>query len=172
MSTHYGPEGDFRALSKEDRFRYTYCNYDCQGLERIRKHQEWMETDSRFATECPDLDQGVTDKDMKDDFDVVTGPAPKLATENRKQYPMARGLLDYFPKALAAVAHCSWHCNEQHNAGEPMHWAREKSTDEADALLRHLVDRGLLDTDGIRHSVKVAWRALAMLERELDGEKV
>jgi hypothetical protein len=34
------------------------------------------------------------------------------------------------------------------------------------------VDRNKLDTDGLRHSGKVAWRALAMLERELDGEKV
>jgi hypothetical protein len=60
--------------------------------------------------------------------------------------------------------------NEQHNPGEPMHWAKEKSTDEADAMLRHQLDAGRIDGDGIRHSAKVAWRALAQLQRELEGE--
>lgn len=88
----------------------------------------------------------------------------------RKDVPLARGLLDYFPDALAAVAEVSRIGNEQHNPGEPLHWAKEKSTDEADALLRHLIDRGSIDTDGVRHSAKVAWRALALLQRELDAE--
>ena len=81
---------------------------------------------------------------------------------------MATGLLDYFPDALAAVAETSRVGNDQHNAGQPLHWAKDKSTDHADSLLRHLVDRGTLDTDGIRHSAKVAWRALALLQTELE----
>lgn len=85
----------------------------------------------------------------------------------RKAAPMARGLLDYFPNALALVAHVSKVGNDQHNPGQPMHWAFEKSSDEADCILRHLAQRGTLDTDGLRHSGKVAWRALALLEREL-----
>jgi hypothetical protein len=36
--------------------------------------------------------------------------------------------------------------------------------------MRHLVDRGTIDPeDGISHSVKVAWRALAMLQEELEA---
>jgi hypothetical protein len=69
------------------------------------------------------------------------------------------------------VAHCSWVGNQQHNPGQPLHWAKEKSTDEPDALMRHLKDRGTLDSDGVRHSAKVAWRALAMLQREIEGER-
>jgi hypothetical protein len=34
-----------------------------------------------------------------------------------------------------------------------------------------MIDRGKLDTDGMRHSAKVAWRALALLQTELDKEK-
>jgi hypothetical protein len=49
-----------------------------------------------------------------------------------------------------------------------MHHARGKSTDHADCILRHLIDRGTVDTDGIRHSAKVAWRALALLQLELE----
>lgn len=92
------------------------------------------------------------------------------ATE-RKQRPVVRGVLDYFPDAIMEVAHCSFICNEQHHKGEPLHWDKSKSTDEADALLRHLMKRGTIDTDGVRHSAKVAWRALALLQRELDNEQ-
>lgn len=86
----------------------------------------------------------------------------------RKAVPIVSGCLDYFPDALAAVAALSLVGNEQHNPGEPLHWARGKSTDEADCILRHLMDRGTFDTDGVRHSVKVAWRALALLQKELE----
>lgn len=85
----------------------------------------------------------------------------------RKAVPLARGLLDYFPNALAAVAELSRIGNEQHNPGQEMHWAFDKSTDHADCIMRHLIDRETTDSDGIGHSAKVAWRALAMLETEL-----
>ncbi len=95
---------------------------------------------------------------------------PLLPTdkEERKERPLARGVLDYFPLALAEVAHVSYVANEQHNPGEPMHWARGKSTDHADCIVRHLIERGHKDTDGLRHTAKVAWRALALLQEELE----
>lgn len=88
---------------------------------------------------------------------------------SRKALPICKGVLDYFPDALLAVAAVSKAGNDQHNPGQPLHWAKEKSTDEADALLRHLIDRGKLDADGQRHSAKVAWRALALLQREIEA---
>jgi hypothetical protein len=84
---------------------------------------------------------------------------------------MATGVLDYFPDAIAAIAHVSYVGNEQHNPGQPLHWARGKSTDEADTLVRHLSQRGSLDCDGIRHSAKMAWRALALLQKEIEDEQ-
>lgn len=42
--------------------------------------------------------------------------------------------------------------------------------DHADCIMRHLVDRGTIDTDGITHSAKVAWRALALLQEELEAK--
>lgn len=89
----------------------------------------------------------------------------------RKAIPLCTGLLDYFPDALLAVAELSRIGNDQHNPGQPLHWAKDKSTDEPDALLRHLIDRGAVDTDGVRHSAKVAWRALALLQREIEAER-
>ena len=87
----------------------------------------------------------------------------------RKTYPMARGLLDYFPDALAEVAKVSYLGNEKHNPGEEMHHARGKSTDHADCILRHLVGRGGFDGD-TRESAALAWRALALLQEELERE--
>lgn len=86
----------------------------------------------------------------------------------RKNAPMDRGLLRYFPRALAYVAEVSRIGNEQHNPGQPMHWAKEKSTDHGDCIVRHQCDAGSFDGDGVRHSGKVAWRALAQLETELE----
>jgi hypothetical protein len=91
----------------------------------------------------------------------------KDATD-RKKHPLWSGLLKYFPDALLAVANCSFVGGEQHNPGQRLHWARGKSADQEDALLRHLLESGTVDTDGVRHSAKVAWRALAMLQLEIE----
>jgi hypothetical protein len=95
---------------------------------------------------------------------------PVLPTDpaERKGIPITTGVLDYFPAALAEVAKVSKAGNEQHNPGQPLHWARGKSMDQADTLVRHLLERGTVDTDGIRHSAKLAWRALALLQIELE----
>jgi hypothetical protein len=86
----------------------------------------------------------------------------------RKDLPVTTGVLDYFPDAIAEVARTSKAGNDQHNPGQPLHWAKEKSTDHADCIVRHLMQRGTIDTDGIRHSAKVAWRALALLQIEIE----
>lgn len=95
---------------------------------------------------------------------------PVLPTDptERKGIPVVSGVLDYFPAALAEVARVSKAGNDQHNPGQPLHWARGKSTDQADTLVRHLMERGTVDTDGMRHSAKLAWRALALLQIELE----
>lgn len=88
----------------------------------------------------------------------------------RKDSPVMSGVLDYFPLAVAEVARVSKAGNDQHNPGKPLHWARGKSSDHADCIVRHLIERGTIDTDGMRHSAKVAWRALALLQEELEAE--
>jgi hypothetical protein len=92
---------------------------------------------------------------------------PKDAAR-RKAVPVFSGVMMYFPDALAAVAELSKVGNDQHNPGEPLHWARGKSTDELDALVRHLMEAGTVDTDGVLHDTKVAWRALANLQKRLE----
>lgn len=90
----------------------------------------------------------------------------------RKDTPVFSGVLKYFPNALCYVSQVSKAGNDQHHPGEPLHWDKSKSKDEADALVRHLIQSGTMDDDGILHSGKVAWRALALLERELEAKGI
>jgi hypothetical protein len=95
----------------------------------------------------------------------------------RKNIPITSGVLDYFPAAIAEVAYVSYVGNEKHNPGTSLHHARGKSMDHADCIARHLVERGTIDVvklpDGrefqVRHTAYVAWRALALLQEELEA---
>ena len=105
---------------------------------------------------------------------------PKLDYEamdeakKRKMTPMYSGLLAYFPDALAVVAQNSMVGHYQHNdPKDPMYWDREKSADDPDGMVRHLADhsKNPYDTDGRLHLGKVAWRALAMLQKFLEEQE-
>ena len=91
----------------------------------------------------------------------------------RKAIPIYSGFVKYFPDAMAAVAELSRIGNDQHNPGQPLHWAKGKSTDERDALMRHLLDEAIdpdhRDPDGVHPAVKAAWRAMAQLQRLADA---
>jgi len=105
--------------------------------------------------------------------DMLSGfnKAPDKAAE-RKATPVFSGVLKYFPNALKEVAKCSQAGNDQHHPDKPLHWDMSKSTDEYDALTRHLIDHTInpIDDDGTLHLAKVAWRALAGLERHLTNK--
>lgn len=92
-------------------------------------------------------------------------------TDIRKGIPVYSGFIQYFPDAIAAVAQLSRIGNDQHNPGQPLHWAKDKSTDELDALMRHMIDAQETerDSDGVMHLVKLAWRAMANLQRAADA---
>lgn len=87
-------------------------------------------------------------------------------SEARKATPIFSGVLNYFPLAIAAVARLSKRGNDKHNPGEPLHWAREKSTDQPDCIARHLIDVYSVDpeTGEYEDAAAVAWRALALLQ--------
>jgi hypothetical protein len=92
--------------------------------------------------------------------------------DDRKSQPIATGVLDYFPDALAEVARVSFVGNQQHNPGEPLHWAKEKSQDEENTALRHFAQRYEKDTDGTFHAAKAAWRMLAFLQKLIEARRL
>lgn len=124
-------------------------------------------------------DKNDNDKDYTEQIAFLRGLAAQdMATKllpsdssARKDIPLCRGVLDYFPLALAEVAKVSKAGNDQHSLGQPLRWVRDKSSDHADCIVRHLLERGTIDTDGMRHTAKLAWRALALLQLELEGAK-
>jgi hypothetical protein len=89
----------------------------------------------------------------------------------RKGMPVYSGVLTYFPDALKEVAKCSLAGQKQHNQGDKLYWDKNKSFDNEDALVRHLIDhsKNPIDEDGILHLAKVAWRALASLQIYLEN---
>lgn len=97
------------------------------------------------------------------------------SSEERKELPLYRGVVRYFPAALAAAAQVSKIGNEKYNPGEEMHHARGKSIDHADCILRHLIDmeesygkgKGY-DESGVPQVGYIAWRALALAQEWLE----
>ena len=96
----------------------------------------------------------------------VESPALRDYTSaERKDMPIHTGVMLYFPDALAAVSRVSKAGNNKHNPGEPLHWARGKSTDQTDCLARHMLTLDAKDPDsGETERAHVAWRALADLQ--------
>ena len=103
-------------------------------------------------------------------FDVID--AKEVKAKSRKDIPVFSGVLKYFPNALKEVSKCSKAGNDQHHPDKPLHWDMNKSSDEYDGLTRHLIDHTInpMDDDGVLHLAKVAWRALAGLERHLTNK--
>jgi hypothetical protein len=113
--------------------------------------------------------------------------------QERKDAPMFRGLLGYFPAALFEVAAHALDSDRKHNADRPPSegpiWARGKSGDHEDCLIRHLIDAGprrsLLSLlpewllakvpgssarDARRYHLRcLAWRALALLQEDCEA---
>lgn len=95
-------------------------------------------------------------------------PKPVLreyTSEERKTMPVHKGVMGYFPDALASVARVSFKGNQKHNPGEPLHWARQKSSDHGDCAARHLMTPNAVDPDsGEIELAHAAWRILAELQ--------
>ena len=124
-----------------------------------------------FPQPWNDCKRTVSDADIETLIQRMTYPASRgilpVDAKERKARPMYRGLLCYFPRALAEVSHISYMGNEQHHPGTSIHWDKTKSTDQEDALLRHLAEYA---ATGDLHSLsQVAWRALAALETALES---
>lgn len=93
-----------------------------------------------------------------------------VEAQKRKETPVYSGFIKYFPNAIKEVAKLSLIANEQHHPNTPLHWDMDKSKDELDACMRHLIDHASgieIDDDGVRHLTKCAWRMMAILERTL-----
>jgi hypothetical protein len=100
-----------------------------------------------------------------------------MKNSSRKDMPVFSGVMQYFPDALLAISNHSKKGNDKHNPGEPLRWAKEKSSDQADCVARHLIDIGpnwdaIDEETGSYHATALAWRALALLQTVLERKNV
>ena len=91
----------------------------------------------------------------------------RFDSAGRKGVPMFSGVMKYFPDAFAALAEHSQKGNDKHNPGQPLHHAREKSTDHEDCIMRHLANRNGQDGD-CDEVVALLWRAAALCQETLE----
>lgn len=85
----------------------------------------------------------------------------------RKALPVYSFLTEYFPLAIIEMVKVSVAGNNQHNPGEPLHWARGKSMDQLNTAMRHQFDHGMgqtYDVDGCMHLAKAMWRLGAQIQ--------
>ena len=177
------PNGNVRVIRREPDGSYTAREGPvvmCTNVERCR-HVYYEVQDERTSSELA-ADGAHT---WNEASSTQSGAEPgdwlqSLTSAERKEIAVSRGLFAYFPDALALVARHSVRANEKHNPGEPVHWAREKSTDHEDCIARHSLavaaDPDSMDDDA-PHIVCRAWRALAALQvwtegRHGQGEKI
>ena len=80
--------------------------------------------------------------------------------KERKSIPVYTGFIKYFPNAIAAIAKVSLEGGLQHGqTAETLFWDRDKSKDELDAMMRHVLEEDW---------AQVGWRAMANLEKKLE----
>tara|TARA_R100001224_G_C3942937_1_gene122984 strand:- start:186 stop:476 length:291 start_codon:yes stop_codon:yes gene_type:complete len=83
-------------------------------------------------------------------------------SQERKNIPIYSGFIKYFPDAIIEVTKKSVAGSEQHHPDKKLHWDKDKSKDELDAMMRHLLEKDF---------ASVAWRAMANLQREIENER-
>jgi len=142
-------------------------NFKYDFIMKNRLVDEWFESNTQ---EGQDINNGL---DMElSEINVVDAEEVVGKWKQRKNTPVFTGVLKYFPHAIKALAKCSKVGNDQHHPEKPLHWDMSKSKDEYDAMIRHLLDHleNPVDDDNVLHLTKVAWRAMAGLERYLTGK--
>ena len=128
----------------------------------------YVKTDEAYSS-------GIVDALLTCDFECLARDALALL-ESLEEFRLGRSgvgdvetFLDRYPLALAAVARVSKAGNDKHNPGEPLGWDRGKSTDHADCVARHYVDRYTLTDGEYRDAAEMAWRSLALLQTEREA---
>jgi hypothetical protein len=86
MPTHYGPSPSSYPSATSIWCPYCELYHHPEGAcavplnPRIAEHQDWMETNSRFAHACPDLDQELPEGLAPDDMEPIKTPPMSCST--------------------------------------------------------------------------------------------
>jgi hypothetical protein len=105
-------------------------------------------------------------------MDVIAtgGLAPGVRKDDQGKPPVFRGVLSYFPRALAAVAEVSAFGAKKYGGWGGWRYVPDGFNRYTDGLGRHVLGEALRDKDletGLLEAAHVAWNALARLELKL-----
>jgi hypothetical protein len=98
----------------------------------------------------------------------------------KADWPVYDYMFEYFPLAYLEEVKVAVVGNRQHNPGQKLHWAREKSTDQLNTAMRHIFDYAKAKKDGQvcpRDSTGKAvlaqsiWRLKAALQLDAEQER-
>ena len=92
----------------------------------------------------------------------------------RREWEIWTFMMEYFPDAFLEVLRVAILGNKQHNPGEKLHWARDKSADQMNTAIRHAWDHGrgvIFDVDGTYHLAKAIWRFSAELQLTIERRR-
>jgi len=135
--------------------------YGCRKWGDIYRFAKPVDASRGMHTTMEDYQEALEQHHSLEPTHTASG-LPTDAKE-RKAIPVYTGFINYFPKAIAAVAKVSLVGGIQHGqTAETLHWDRSKSGDELDAMMRHVLDG---DWE------QVAWRAMAHLEKKLEASE-
>lgn len=170
------------AMCVSSNYEYSACVYRKMPVAKQGACDEaWKavrrELDEKYVMQNPRTGEVSSFRDPRDitatEVDQVTPYFIPQDDARRKAAPMARGLLHYFPAALFEIAAHSLAADLKHNGKNPdgPTWARGKSSDHEDCIVRHTIDAGKPGTPGrMYHLTARAWRALAALQEECERE--
>lgn len=166
-------------MSGVSRHRCKSCNSNFSDKELLKAHdcgtyQLCPVAHSFGGAEIPPIAYYQPVKESASPTRTFTLPVDSL---ERKEYPIVRGCIKYFPAALSGVARISKIGNDKHNPNQDLQHARGKSTDHSDCVVRHLIDLEDLLAAAVRNgspltpfgqqqildeASSLAWRALAL----------
>lgn len=144
----------------------TICRYyEMNYFDTVPSRGQTGEIGSRYTTLMANPIPMPSPSPDRAPQSVVGGPTGGYKYDEGKP-SLWRGLLDYFPRALQAVALTSDFGAKKYKWKS---WATVPGAEERykDALVRHLVASSYEENDpesGMAHMVHVAWNALALVE--------
>ena len=142
--------------------RQVYCPCPLCAEWRLANHQAPLPGDAKALGVAPPLYEDLYKLVARD---VFPKPLREYTSAERKGMPVHKGVMIYFPDALAAVARVSRGGNDTHVPSTPLVWDRTKSPDHLDCAARHLLTPDTIDDDtGALHLANAAWRLLAALQ--------
>lgn len=142
-------------------------------LQQYRRISELEKEKARLEDEVAELKLQAAAKVQAETRHPLYGSLP-TEDKARKRLQLWTFLMEYFPDTFLAVVEVAIAGNEQHNPGQPLHWAREKSKDQLNPAFRHQWDYGRgvkKDTDGQWHLAKAIWRLSAQLQLDIEEER-